>query len=87
MMHQLGSILLAALGLLVTSVSAAPYSLDLSDPKPFANLQPFKLGTAVNPQGVALTANGVSLLQDGKPIVPVMGEFHYAALSPGRMAR
>ena len=78
LMLQLGSIFLAALGLLVTSVSAAPCSLDLSNPRPFANFQPFKLGTAVNPQGVALTANGVSLLQDGKPIVPVMGEFHYS---------
>jgi hypothetical protein len=75
---QIGSAVALHLGILVGSAAAAPLSLDLSDPKPFANAQPFTLGTAVNPAGISLTADGISLRQDGKPFIPVMGEFHFS---------
>lgn len=38
----------------------------------------FRMGTARNPQGVTLTLDSRSLLRDGKPWTPVMGEFHYS---------
>lgn len=36
------------------------------------------MGTAKNPDGVTLTLDSRSLLRDGKPWTPVMGEFHYS---------
>lgn len=38
----------------------------------------FKLGTAKNPAGQSLSVNSRSMLIDGKPVFPVMGEIHYA---------
>src|SRR5690349_18077123 len=38
----------------------------------------FKMGTSKNPQGREITMNSVTLLCDGKPWLPVMGEFHYS---------
>ncbi|MEO6279005.1 beta-galactosidase [Roseateles sp.] len=37
-----------------------------------------KLGTATSPKGETLAANNQYLLQDGKPWLPVMGEYHYS---------
>ncbi|MFG6441840.1 beta-galactosidase [Roseateles sp. LKC17W] len=36
-----------------------------------------KLGTAVSPKGGTLAANSQYLLKDGKPWLPVMGEYHF----------
>ena len=38
----------------------------------------FKMGTAKRPDGRTMLANSQSLLLDGKPWLPVMGEFHYS---------
>jgi hypothetical protein len=38
----------------------------------------FKLGTAKNPSGQEISVNSRGLLFDGKPVFPVMGEFHYS---------
>jgi hypothetical protein len=38
----------------------------------------FKFGTTKNPAGNEISANSRSLLLDGQPWFPVMGEFHYA---------
>ncbi len=38
----------------------------------------FKLGTTKNPTGHEINVNSRSLLFDGQPVFPVMGEFHYA---------
>lgn len=51
-------------------------ALDLAHPAPFLKLEPFTFGSATNPAGTTLTTNGVCLLEDGRPILPVMGEFH-----------
>jgi beta-galactosidase len=37
----------------------------------------FNMGTAVAPDGSKLESNNRFLLKDGKPWIPVMGEFHY----------
>lgn len=69
--------------LLVSTLSCAASSalnaltLHLPDfvPAPSAEM---KLGAKANPAGHTVSANSVSLLLDGKPWTPVMGEFHYA---------
>ncbi|MES2777376.1 MAG: beta-galactosidase [Bacteroidota bacterium] len=38
----------------------------------------FKMGTAVNPAGKSITINSQSMLINGKPVVPVMGEIHFS---------
>lgn len=38
----------------------------------------FNMGTAVNPNGETITLNSQSLLINGKPVVPVMGEIHFS---------
>ena len=38
----------------------------------------FKLGTTKNPAGHEINVNSRSLLFDGQPVFPVMGEFHYS---------
>src|SRR5215475_14274179 len=38
----------------------------------------FKLGTTRNPSGHEISINSRSLLLDGQPWFPVMGEFHYS---------
>lgn len=41
-------------------------------------LEPFNMGTAANPAGTTISLDRHSLLLDGKPWTPVMGEFHYS---------
>jgi hypothetical protein len=38
----------------------------------------FHLGTSARPDGATLTVDSSSLLFDGQPCIPVMGEFHYS---------
>ena len=38
----------------------------------------FKLGTTKNPAGHEISVNSRSLLFDGQPVFPVMGEMHYS---------
>lgn len=38
----------------------------------------FRMGTAVNPAGSTLQADSYGVLLNGKPMIPVMGEFHYS---------
>ena len=38
----------------------------------------FKLGTCTNPAGHTISLNSRSLLFNGQPVFPAMGEFHYA---------
>ncbi len=42
----------------------------------------FKLGTTRNPAGHEINVNSRSLLFDGQPVFPVMGEIHYSRLPP-----
>jgi len=56
----------------------SPLILDVHAPKPDAQAEPFRLGTAHRPDGRQLQVDPRSLLLDGRPWLPVMGEFHYA---------
>ena len=49
----------------------------ISTPPP-AQTGYFKLGTGKNPEGREISVNSRSLLLDGQPWLPVMGELHYA---------
>ncbi len=40
------------------------------------------MGTATGPDGHSIAANSQYLLRDGKPWLPVMGEFHYTRFPP-----
>ena len=54
-----------------------PYRLDLTLP-PAPQALDLHMGTARRPDGRTLTADSRSLLLDGKPWLPVMGEFHHS---------
>ncbi|MEY3898703.1 MAG: hypothetical protein RLZZ214_4225, partial [Verrucomicrobiota bacterium] len=56
---------------------AAPLTLTVTPPAA-PDAEGFKMGTAVNPKGETLGLNSQSLLLNGKPWMPVMGEFHYS---------
>ena len=45
-------------------------------PKQIGKPYIFNMGTPLNPEGHSLLCSSQSLLLDGKPIVPVMGELH-----------
>ena len=66
------------LSLLPVLASAAPLSIDLTTPVPAPAAAPYGPGTSKNPQGDEITADSRSLFLDGKPWVPVSGEFHYS---------
>lgn len=52
-------------------------SIDITKP-PAPETGYFKLGTTTNPAGQSLSVNSRSMMLDGKPVFPVMGEIHYA---------
>lgn len=70
------------LGLLLLVVEGAPMPgspLALTVPAPAAAEGGyFKMGTSRRPDGRELTVDSQSLRLDGRPWVPVMGEFHYS---------
>ena len=59
------------------SLSAAPVTATIQTPPPPESGY-FKLGTTRNPAGHEISVNSRSLLLDGQPWFPVMGEMHYA---------
>jgi beta-galactosidase len=59
------------------AVQSAPLTATIQTPSP-AQTGYFELGTARNPDGHEISVNSRSLLLDGQPWFPVMGEFHYA---------
>jgi beta-galactosidase len=66
------------LGLLsMPSAPAAP--LTIAVPSPAApQTDGFNMGTARHPSGATIALNSQTLLRDGHPWMPVMGEFHYS---------
>ena len=57
--------------------AAAPQTATVIDPPP-AITTGFKMGDSRRPDGQTLTLDSHSLLLNGKPWTPVMGEFHYS---------
>ena len=58
-------------------VAADVHTITISTPKPPIT-EGFKMGEARRPDGTTLTLDSNSLLLDGQPWTPVMGEFHFA---------
>jgi len=59
------------------SARAEPLTATIQTPPP-AGTGYFKLGTTRNPAGHEIAVNSRSLLFDGQPVFPVMGEMHYS---------
>jgi hypothetical protein len=62
---------------LAFSLHAEVVSATIQTPPP-AESGYFKLGTTKNPAGHEINVNSRSLLFDGQPVFPVMGEMHYS---------
>jgi beta-galactosidase len=62
---------------LTISLRAELVSATIETPPP-AETGYFKLGTTKNPAGHEINVNSRSLLFDGRPVFPVMGEIHYS---------
>jgi len=56
---------------------AAPLAIEIKTPPP-PETGYFKMGTSRRPDGSELTLNSRNLLLNGKPWLPVMGEFHFS---------
>src|SRR5512145_3536365 len=66
-------------GLLAAPAAASsPLILDATGAIPRGPFEPFRLGTARRPDGRELLVDQRSLRLDGRPWLPVMGEFHYS---------
>jgi len=70
-------VLMASLaGLLSLRALGSPLAAAVHKPQP-PNAQGYKMGESRRPDGATLTLDSNSLLLNGKPWTPVMGEFHY----------
>jgi len=74
--RKAGSIVCLAV-LASTIAIADSHTITITSPKPPV-IEGFKMGEARDPDGTTLTLDSNSLLLDGKPWTPVMGEFHFA---------
>ncbi len=69
--------LTTCLAVLASTVAIADsHTITIARPMPPVT-EGFKMGEARSPDGAALTLDSRSLLLDGKPWTPVMGEFHF----------
>ncbi|MGC3988949.1 MAG: hypothetical protein QM796_04540, partial [Chthoniobacteraceae bacterium] len=57
---------------------AAPLTIDLTPLPAAPHEAPYGPGTNKNPQGVTITADSESFFLNGKPWIPIAGEFHYS---------
>ncbi|MGH7989796.1 MAG: beta-galactosidase, partial [Limisphaerales bacterium] len=76
---DLWKLALAACFVAFTSMVAVAdnHTITIASPKPPVT-KGFKMGTATNPDGTTLAMDSDSLLLNGKPWMPVMGEFHFS---------
>jgi beta-galactosidase len=71
-------VLTMCLAVLASTVAVADsHTITIASPKPPVT-EGFNMGAARSPDGTALTLDSRSLLLNGKPWTPVMGEFHFA---------
>lgn len=74
------SLLAASFGLCLTGYaqSVEEHTVVLGKDPEYIDNQHFKQGTNIDPKGQKLDLNNWYLRHEGKPILPVMGEFHYS---------
>ena len=71
-------VLTTCLAVLASTIAVADsHTITIISPKPPVT-EGFKMGEARSPDGTTLTLDSRSLLLNGKPWTPVMGEFHFA---------
>jgi hypothetical protein len=63
---------------LVSAQVATPITIDASQPYSEPGPALYQPGTAKSPSGSTLAVNSRYILRDGKPWLPVVGEFHYS---------
>ena len=61
----------------INSSSAEIFQIQIQRPAP-AKTGYFRLGTTKNPAGHEVSVNSRSLLFDGQPVLPAMGEIYYS---------
>jgi beta-galactosidase len=61
---------------IATVTRGAPLTITVSNAAPVRD-EVFHMGAAAQPDGSTITVGGASLRLDGRPWLPVMGEFHY----------
>src|SRR5215469_16849142 len=76
-MTRAGLFVLVLLTALASSASAATLTVDARTQAPAPETGYFHFGTAVAPNGSTIGINSRYLTLDGKPWLPVMGEFHF----------
>lgn len=64
------------------ALGAEPLTVTISSP-PAALTEGFRMGTARSPSGSTITLDSRSLLRDGRPWTPAMGEYHYSRYPEG----
>ncbi len=62
---------------------AQTHYVKITKPEPVNSNVQYNMGTAVNPAGSSITVTPQSLLLNGKPVVPVMGEMHFSRVPEG----
>jgi len=79
MKHSIGRLTLFLIAAFVSSshAPAAPLAVTVTNPPPPITTG-FRMGDSRSPDGQTLTLDSHSLLLNGKPWTPVMGEFHYS---------
>ena len=71
-------VLIPCLAILASTVACADTD-SITIARPMAPvMEGYKMGGAQNPDGITLTLDSNSLLLNGKPWTPVMGEFHFS---------
>jgi hypothetical protein len=62
----------------VSTALAEPLAIDLTTEVPAATASPCEPGTVKSPDGETITMDSRSFFLDGKPWIPISGEFHYS---------
>lgn len=82
--HRIATALLAVITCIAATVSAAAaqtkssFIINASEPVPTPETGFLRIGTNVSPTGHTIDVTSRFLTRDGKPWLPVMGEFHFS---------
>jgi len=81
--HGCGWVIFVCIEALTRMAIGQPLMIDLRSQVPEPSAVDLGQGTATDPAGHTLTADSRCLLLNGKPWVPIVGEFHYSRYPRG----